>query len=110
MTDLKTRQIKALEKSIKHWKRDIVRWLEGGYEVKWPDWRWCDGRIVKIGGGYCACCIAFGEACTGCPLNTPELDCNNEGSLYQKFTTTPTLENSRMMVEAMETKLKELKQ
>ena len=101
-------QKKALKASIKHWKRDIVAWLEGGYKIVSNDifrWNWCDGEEAKITGIDCACCEAF--FCATCPLHKAGDNCNRSRSTYDYFINDPTLTNARKMVAAMEKILKE---
>ena len=104
-------QKKALKASIKHWKDDIVAWLEGGYEIITGAVRdhWCTGERVKTGVSDCPCCfIWYTDGCTGCPLNNSiGGKCKLSDSPYIIFDNNPTLTNARKMVRAMEKILKE---
>ena len=104
------KQKKALKASIKHWKEDVVQWLERGYEIKNLLFRleWCTGESVPLGTKNCACCQAYiAQNCPNCPLTLGGENCFATHSLYNKFVVTPTLTNARKMVEAMEKILKD---
>lgn len=108
---LDSTQKKALKASIKHWKKDIIQCLEGGYKIIMSQTiadpnLWCDGSVLLIGTAYCALCHEyFSRSCEGCPLG--DKPCRSGGAPYNDFYNKPTLTNARKMVKTMEKVLKE---
>ena len=98
--------IKAINDSIKHWNKDIVKPLEKGKMINKSFYglTWGGSNLeVKIGGEYCPLCNIFGEReCPGCPLHTIKTSCDLGNSPWYIFKTKPTLANARKMVAALQ--------
>ena len=105
-----------LKESIDHWKKDIIKWFEGGYIIDEStydkatgDSFWCDGTLVEMGSDECKLCTVYfvvdedGDGtCTTCPLHINGFNCYIGASPYRQFLRNPTFENARKMVSKME--------
>jgi hypothetical protein len=106
----------AIEKSIKHWEKDILSPLKKGRVIEGDEWK-DTGIEVKFYAKHCALCqycitkhiklrTRYGFICDVCPL---EKACGDVGSPYYKFRIKPTLKNAQAMVDALKNLLKEKK-
>ena len=96
--------IKAVNDSIKHWNKDIIKPLEAGKKIGlpscgfWPFLEWKhNGMEVKAYAEYCPLCEIVDENCDCCPLI-----CCDEDSPWAKFHDKPTLTNARKMVKSLQ--------
>ena len=98
---LTKKEIAAVLKSIKHWKRDIrARFLKGDKASNNLSWE-SDGSSVKCGSNYCALCKLGG--CEICPYYKHwgfECFVFIKGH-WLKFTKNPSLETCDGMIESL---------
>lgn len=108
---LTKREIRAVEASIRHWKKDIQAKLLKGIKINCAHMEWADtGKEVKCYEEYCSLCrLAFNstvvdEPCELCPYHRRHgFHCaDNEKGHWQKFQNRPNLQTCNRMIRALE--------
>lgn len=111
---LTKKDYKLVEKSIKHWNKDIVKPLEGGAKIEktgmWGGLYWAKKNTkVRCNDTDCALCVEyFLKDCVECPIERfYGRTCGDDGSAFDNFIDMPTLNKAKKMAKSLEAIIKE---
>lgn len=97
----KSKDLKLLRKSIKHWCLDIKRPLLNGDEISDTlSWK-SDNSDVKMFSTDCALCMEYSPTCTLCPLNIIGEKCTSENGAYVDFYWNSGMESANNMIKSL---------
>ena len=105
---------KAIEQSIKHWEKDILKPLLEGKQIyegaRCGTLLWKHSyKQVKLYSRSCALCKLFEEQCDNCPVYKNGYHCHREKSPWFQFRLDPTASNAKRMINALKYTLKDYK-
>jgi len=97
---------KAIEKSIKHWEKHILKPLLDGKQIyegaRCGKLCWKHSyKVVKCYSNSCELCKLFIKDCAGCPLLMYGYRCHNSDSPWYKFKNNPNITNARKMIKIL---------
>jgi len=99
---MKKSTIRAINASIKHWEKDILKPLQDGHKVVGGFFlkQWDNGDRVHCYDIDCPLCRLFGPDCPQCPLKS----CGR-GSVYEKFTINPNVRTAKAVIRKLKSLL-----
>ena len=97
-------EIQAIQDSIEHWKKDILKPLQDGEKIdmKTGTLYWENGHKVKCYDTDCSLCILVHNDCYKCPLTEYGCHTEVENSPYKQFIFNPCLETAQNMVMVLQ--------
>lgn len=102
---------RAVQRSINHWERDIIKYLVQGKKIiTWESrdtsvWDWREtGKSVQCNTDFCPLCKQYEEdECIACPYQKfYHRNCDEIGGHWRKWRDKPSLRTARAMVASLQ--------